>query len=116
MCPECGEEYTGRADKKFCSDYCRNTHHNNLNSSADAYMKSIVGIIKKNRRILKELNPNGKTKLHKDKLINKGFNFNYFTNIYTTKTGTQYYFCFEQGYLPLDNDWYALVVRETKYI
>jgi hypothetical protein len=24
ICPECGEEFTGRADKRFCSDECRN--------------------------------------------------------------------------------------------
>jgi hypothetical protein len=48
----------------------------------------------------------------RSKLIEKGFDFNYFTSIYTTKTGNVYYFVYDQGYLPLDGDYYALVKRE----
>jgi len=33
-CPECGEKIIGRADKKFCSDQCRNSYNNRLNSDA----------------------------------------------------------------------------------
>ena len=41
--------------------------------------------------------------------------FNYFTNIYTTKAGTVYYFVYDQGYLPIDGgDYYALVKRKTE--
>ena len=43
--------------------------------------------------------------------IEKGFDFNYFTSIYTTKAGTVYYFVYNQGYLPLEGDYYALVKR-----
>ena len=53
-----------------------------------------------------------KTKSTRDKLIAKGFDFNYFTSIYTTKSGTVYYFVYDQGYLPLENEYYALVKRE----
>jgi hypothetical protein len=28
-----------------------------------------------------------------------GFNFEYFTHLYETKTGTTYHFCYEYGYL-----------------
>lgn len=61
---------------------------------------------------MEELNPFGKTKVPKKKLVDKGFNFNYFTSIYRTKTGNTYYFCYEQGYLPLEDDFYALVKNE----
>ena len=44
--------------------------------------------------------------------FSKGFDFNYFTSIYTTKSGTIYYFIYDQGYLPLENQYYALVKRE----
>ena len=30
-CLECGEPLKGRVDKKFCSDYCRNSHNNKVN-------------------------------------------------------------------------------------
>jgi hypothetical protein len=45
-------------------------------------------------------------------LLQRGFNFSYFTNIYTTKGGNTYFFCYEHGYLQLDHDYYALVVRQ----
>ena len=30
-CLECGTVLKGRSDKKFCSDYCRNTYNNKVN-------------------------------------------------------------------------------------
>ena len=35
----------------------------------------------------------------KEALVKLGFNFNYYTNTITTKTGNVYYFCYEYGYL-----------------
>lgn len=112
-CIECGDEFIGRADKKFCSDNCRSAYNNKLNSDATNFVRNINNILRKNRRILAELNPNGKTKIHRDKLMDKGFKFSYFTNIYKTKAGKVYYFCYDQGYLPLENGWLALVERKS---
>ena len=58
------------------------------------------------------LNTKGKSKVHRNKLIELGMNFNYFTNVYRTKAGKTYYFCYDQGYLELEDDYYALVVKE----
>lgn len=110
-CPICGNKILGRADKKFCSDYCRNTHNNNLNKDSKNLVRNINNLLRKNYRILEELNPNEKTKTTKNKLVAKGFDFNYFTSIYTTKAGTIYYFIYDQGYLPLENEYYALVKK-----
>ena len=110
-CPECGNTIIGRADKKFCSDYCRNAYNNKLNKDSKNLVRNINNRLRKNYRILEALNPNDKTKINKSKLISKGFDFEYFTNIYTTKAGTIYYFIYDQGYLPLENDYYALVKR-----
>ena len=115
QCLECGDEFTGRADKKFCSSDCRSAYNNKLNSDATNFMRNINNILRKNRRILAELNPNGKTKIHRDRLLDKGFKFSYFTNIYQTKNGNSYYFCYDQGYLELADGYYALVVRQ-KYV
>lgn len=46
------------------------------------------------------------------KLIDAGLNFHYFTNVYRTQNGKVYYFCYDQGYVELENDFYALVVKE----
>ena len=75
-------------------------------------IRNINNRLRKNWRILEALNPEQKTKTTRTKLIEKGFDFNYFTSIYTTKAGTIYYFVYDQGYLPLDNDFYALVKRQ----
>ncbi len=115
QCVECGEKIIGRADKKFCSDQCRNIYNNRLNSDVNNYVRNVNNILRKNRRILAELNPTGKTKIKKEKLLVQGFNFNYFTNTYITKTGNIYYFCYDQGYLEIENDFYALV-KKQEYI
>lgn len=111
-CLDCGEPIIGRSDKKFCNDQCRNNYNNQLNSDSTALVRNINNHLRKNRRILAELNPNGKISVHKDKLANLGFNFNYFTHIYTTQKGAMYRFVYEYGYLPLDNDFYMLVQRD----
>jgi len=112
QCLECGDVVLGRVDKKFCSDQCRVAFNNKQNSTANNYVRNVINLLRKNRRILTELNPHDKTKVHRDKLVAKGFNFNYHTNMYTTKVGTVYYFCFEQGYLDLGDGYFALVKRK----
>lgn len=112
-CSECGESFHGRADKKFCSDMCRNAFNNKSNSVSSAFVKSINIIIKKNRKIIEELLPEETAKVSQQKLIDKGFNFNYHTTIITTKTGKSYIFCYEYGYLAIENNYYLLVKRKT---
>ncbi len=112
VCLDCGEPLMGRADKKFCNDQCRNNYNNRLNSDSSALVRQVNNALRKNRRILSELNPEGKTTVHKDKLTAKGFNFKFFTHIYTTLKGSSYFFVYEYGYLPLDHDFFMLVKRE----
>ncbi len=114
ICAECGEVIKGRADKRFCDDACRSVFNNKLNSDSSALMKNINNILRKNRRIIEELTPanEGKTTVGLKKLQDKGFNFNYHTHIYTTKAGAKYIFCYEYGYLALENDLYMLVKRK----
>lgn len=111
-CISCGSKIAGRADKKFCSEQCRNEYNNQLNKDVNNFVRNINNILRKNRRILTELNPDQKSKIQKDKMLSKGFDFNYYTNTYITKTGSIYYFCYEQGYLAIGNDFYALVVKK----
>ncbi|MCF8713306.1 hypothetical protein JM658_00555 [Joostella atrarenae] len=112
VCLECGEKLIGRADKKFCSDYCRNAFNNKLNKDSKNLIRNINNRLRKNYRILEELNPESKTKTTKTRLLDKGFDFEHFTSTYTTKKGTTYYFLYDIGYLPLENDYYMIVRRE----
>jgi len=110
-CPECSTKIIGRADKKFCSDYCRNAYNNKLNQKGNNFVRNVNNQLKRNWRILEDLNPTDKSSVHKNKLEERGFNFNYFTSIYTTKKGTVYYFVYDQGYLALENNYYMLVKK-----
>jgi len=112
-CVECGEKLYGRLDKKYCSDQCRAAYNNKLNSDSNNFMRNINNILRRNRRILIEQNPTGKAKVHKDKLVELGFNFNYYTNVYRTKKKENvYYFCYEYGYLIFDNGYCSLVIKQ----
>ena len=113
QCPECAAKIVGRIDKKFCSDACRNSYNNKFNKDSKNLIRNTNNRLRKNYRILEALNPDKKTKTSRAKLIEKGFDFNYFTSTYTTKVGTVYYFVYDQGYLPLEGDYYALVKRES---
>lgn len=112
-CPECGTKIVGRIDKKFCSDACRNSYNNKFNKDTKNLIRNTNNRLRKNYRILEALNPDQKTKMSRAKLIEKGFDFNYFTSIYTTKKGTVYYFVYDQGYLSLEGDYLALVKRDS---
>jgi hypothetical protein len=111
-CLECNEKIVGREDKKFCSDGCRNAYNNKINKDSNNYMRNINNKLRKNYRVLSELNVEGKSKTTKGKLLSKGFDFEYFTNILQTKTGNTYYFLYDQGYLALENDIYMLVKKD----
>ncbi|HEX8015283.1 MAG TPA: hypothetical protein VF465_08610 [Flavobacterium sp.] len=111
-CLECAEKIVGREDKKFCSDSCRNAYNNKINKDSTNFMRNVNNKLRKNYRILCELNSEGKSKATRDKMINKGFDFDFFTNILQTKTGNTYYFLYDQGYRSLDNDYFMLVKKE----
>ena len=114
LCPECGEPIAGRIDKKFCSDLCRNAFNNKVNSDSTNYVRNINNILRKNRRILEDLLQGEKTTLPKQKLIDKGFNFKYITNHSVTKNNHTYFFCYEFGFLPLENDLILIVKKKVE--
>ncbi len=112
FCLDCGTKLIGRVDKKFCNDQCRNNYNNRLNRDETAFMVKINRTLRKNRRILKALNTNGKAKVKRKEMEAQGFSFRHFTHVYKTKEGKVYYFCYEYGYLPLENNYFALVVNK----
>ena len=114
LCLDCNEPITGRSDKKVCDDQCRTNYNNKLKAQDNSLMKEINQILRKNHQILKQCNPDGKTKIKRDTLLQKGFNLCYHTHIYTTQKGVSYTFCYEYGYLALDQENFLLVKRENK--
>jgi len=110
-CLECGGKLTGRSDKKFCNDNCRNSFNNALNKDDTNLMRNINNRLRKNYRILKKLNTVGTTKVQRKKMFQNGFDFELFTSIYQTQTGTLYWFVYNQGYSKIDDNWYFLISK-----
>ena len=117
-CLSCGKPIKGRADKKFCDDACRNAYNNELKNKSNYsnYVRNINNTLLKNRRILEELLPKEEetAKTTHDKLIQKGFVFKYHTHSYTNKKGNIYFFNYDYGFLPLENNWYLIVRRKEE--
>ena len=111
-CLECGEIVKGRIDKKFCSDYCRNTYNNKVDKDSKNLIRNTNNRLRKNYKVLTELNTSGKTKVSRARLYDKGFDFHFCTSTYTTKAGKTYFYVYDQGYLPLEGEYYALVKRD----
>lgn len=113
LCLSCGKMLKGRVDKKFCDDGCRNNYNNVQNSDRNNYVRNVNNILRKNRRMLEELLPSTEktANIPRQKLREKGFDFNYYTNQLQTQKGI-YTFCYEYGYLPLEGDWLLLVKKK----
>lgn len=112
-CLSCGKPLKGRADKKFCDDYCRNNYNNQQKAkgSHSSYVRNINNALLKNRKVLESILSDGKeiANANKEKLLNLGFQFKYLTHTYTNKAGKTYFYCYDYGYLPTGNDWFLIV-------
>ena len=115
-CLLCEKPLKGRSDKKFCDDYCRAAYNNDLKSAANNNIRNVNNALGKNRRILESLLPDGEqmVKANRDKLLHLGFQFKYMTHTYTNQKGNVYHFCYEYGYLPLENNWFLIVKRKEE--
>ena len=111
-CIHCGKDIFGRSDKKFCTPDCRNEYNNARYREEHKSMIAINKILKKNRMILKRLNPEGKIVVPSEILLKAGFDLEYFTNLYVTKSGREYRFCYDYGYhFDEEKDTYLLVKK-----
>ena len=114
-CNYCQKEIKGRSDKKFCSVDCKSAWHNSRINPSEAEIKKINSILRKNRSILRYCSPQGKTTVKKEFLIQLKFNFDYFTQIYTTKNNNSYFLCYDYGYLLLPEN-KVLIINKQAYM
>ncbi|HEX7847323.1 MAG TPA: hypothetical protein VF476_16095 [Chitinophagaceae bacterium] len=119
ICLACGSGLQGRADKKFCNDYCRNNFNNEqkVKKGTAEVVRAINKILLNNRKILEGLLREGEEKItvNKHRLIQPGFQFKYFTHLYTTGAGKVYRYCYDYGYLELENDWILIVRKKERH-
>jgi hypothetical protein len=85
-----------------------------LNSDTTNYVRNVNNILRKNRRILEE-NLKGETStLPKQKLIDKGLNFKFYTNQIVTRNNHTYFYCYEFGYMLLDKEMVLIVKKKAE--
>ncbi|MES2328149.1 MAG: hypothetical protein V4539_01015 [Bacteroidota bacterium] len=98
LCLNCEKPISGRSDKKYCNDVCKNEHHNQ-NTSDFAYIeKRLKKKLKSNRDILKEiLGQQNSCVVSKDLLVGKGYEMNYLTH-YRDVASKRYYYVFDHGF------------------
>ncbi len=116
ICLQCGEKIVGRIDKKFCDSQCRNSYNNKIKRENEKLIVDINRILRKNRKILKQFNPEGKTTIRKEYLTKLGFDFKFHTHSFNTKSGFTYKFCYEYGYLEMEDGIKVLIVNEQPYM
>jgi hypothetical protein len=112
LCMCCSKMLRGRVDKKFCDDYCRNNYNNARKPSRiNEQIRIINNALLKNRRILESLMSNCEqsAKSSRDRLQLLGFSFTYFTHTMRSSKGNIYFYCYEYGYLPMENNRVLLI-------
>lgn len=115
QCLQCGLKFVGRSDKRFCSDQCRAGFNNTNRADSEKVIVQVNKVLRKNRTILRTLNPVGMSIVRKEFLVERGFHFKYFTNLYKTKEGNEYWFCYDVGYMLLEDN-KVRIVDYQKYM
>jgi len=118
QCPVCKDFFTGRADKKYCSDQCRATANNKLRQNSEKEIISINRILRKNRTILKTLCPVGKATVRKTVMEAMGYNYSVFSSLYLPSSGNLYYLCYDYGFSPIVQNGVerALIITKQNYV
>ena len=102
-CLECGDEIVyGRKDKKFCSDECRNRHHNHQHRSGRHYRRMVTAILDRNYEILESLVSSGIEAIWVADAIGLGFNPSYVTS-YRKHGKRSMCHCYDICYVTTDN-------------
>src|SRR5690349_5185659 len=97
-CLACNKPIKGRPDKKFCDDSCRNNFNNRLYNYSIPVIRNINKILRKNRQILEDLLSGHENKvllIDRKDLAEKGFQFEYFTELFHFDNKEPYYYCYD---------------------
>ncbi len=102
QCLDCQQDLQGRADKKFCDNYCRSNYHNQRRRADSPFILRINQILFKNRSILQQfLRHETSCNCTREHLSSFGFQFSYYTACHE-EADQVHYFCYDHGYTPLN--------------
>lgn len=97
-CLECGEPLTGRCDKKFCGDGCRNAYNNRRRGAGDALMRNVNRTLARNHRALADAFSSGARAVRLSDLEREGFVRTVFTGYLPGILGGGVYRCYDIAY------------------
>ena len=88
-----------------------------MRESESYHLRNINRILRRNRKILKELLPQGTEKITitKSHLEFLQFHFCFYTHSHTNKNGYTFLFCYEFGYLTISPD-RVVVIRRSAHL
>ena len=102
-CLECGDKIRyGRPDKKFCSEDCKNRHHNHLTRSSRYVKRKILSVLEKNHELLDELVRAGVDAVWLSDIMMMGFN-PYYVTYFRKMRGHWQCGCFDINYIQTAN-------------
>lgn len=113
LCAYCQKPLEGRADQQYCNDDCRSAARR-LRQRTERwkepdYIPKIHRILQRNYQIIEaQLNYENPMTVTRSFLLDRGFDFRYFTSNLQTKSGT-YHFCYAHGWRILENGKILLV-------
>lgn len=113
-CPNCHGLFTGRSDKKFCSDSCRTMFNNRIYKERRSALDRIDRILKKNHAIIERLYARGEREIAFTELFGMGFNFDYITSLRENPdTGSSYIIgCYDYSYV-IDREGKVTIGRKS---
>lgn len=116
-CLKCSNTLVGRADKKFCDAYCRNSYNNQHKALDEQYIQYANARIRRNRRILKSLCPEGKATVRKEILDKMGYDFRYFSGLFKARINL-YFLVYDFAFSPIHERGIekALIVQRQDYM
>jgi hypothetical protein len=77
-------------------------------------VRTVNNILRKNRKILAELIANEKKEIRSVALSRRGFDFSHFTSVRKKRGGILEHFCYDIGYVPVNNGVYLLKTRQVE--
>ena len=103
-CPVCEGEIKGRLGKIFCSLRCKSIDQYEKRQVEEAFFIQVDKQLKINRKVLKKYNRSGFTTLRKEQLEKEGFDSNFFTHYWKNSKGEVYLFCYDFGFLEIEQN------------
>lgn len=113
-CLFCQDTIRGRADKKFCDDYCRTAFNNQRLITRMKHIRAIINILVRNRKVLKKWANKKRNPVKLQDVLSEGLNLNYYTHKVQQPMGNPYCYCFDYGYQLLPGNQCRILQQRTQ--